>query len=159
MTTVTLTRPGASQPLLIAEGMIPASSLATLIILGDINDGGLKVNLLVDSDQKEQTPMVEFQMVSGVEAGQDLVEEFRLMYGKGGEEVRARYVLAEPAVPTFRLYNVQGQLQHEESAGVRGRGVHHYSLNPGQLEQGWYMLVMSNEEGEVMAREQIIINR
>ena len=155
-TTVTLTRPGESVPFLTVQGMIPADAFSTLVILGDVNNGGHSVSLLVDSRESAQMPMLEFQKVSSVTGVEGIVEDFRIYQDRNSASPRVQFSLSVPADISIRLFDVRGGLVRSDDLGFRGKGEHLYVPAVGDLASGFYIAVLISE-GKVLGRERLVV--
>ena len=155
-TTVTLTRPGESAPFLTAKGTIPPNSYGTIIVLGDVRDGGLRVNLLVDSRKSEQMPMTEFQITTGVESLRQLVQQFRLLRDQRSQSVRVSYTLLEPTPLAVQIHDLRGGLRYSQDLGLQHTGEHLHQIALNDLPSGYY-LVSIQSQGRVIGSEELMI--
>ncbi|MCB0711254.1 MAG: DUF4397 domain-containing protein [Ignavibacteriae bacterium] len=154
--TVTLTRPGAQAPFLTATGNIPADAFSTLIILGSIGDGNLSVNLLVDSDESEQAPMLKFEETSGVEWDQRIVNQFRIVESSTSETIRLQFGLQSASDISYRMYDALGKLVGSDNLGFRSSGEHSHVVDVQNVTSGLYLVTLSSG-GEVVATERVYI--
>ena len=159
LTTVRLTRLGESEPFITVQGMIPSNTFATLIIVGDIESSGLGVRLLVDSDNDEQKPMIAFESPSGVEWEREIITDLRVRHHSNADDISVRFSLLQPTVVKMELYGVAGEQVGSYHLGHREQGEYTRQFDVRSIPNGWYLMIMRNNEGRIIARERLSIRR
>ncbi|MCE2503807.1 MAG: DUF4397 domain-containing protein [Chlorobi bacterium] len=159
ITTVRLSRLGVSEPFLSVQGTVPSNASVTLIVLGDIESGGLEVNLLVDSDEKQQEPMTRFEPMSSVSWEREIVHEFNVLHGPDQDALLLKFALLKPTGVTVDLYDLNGKHIQRNDFGHFEQGEYVRQLDVRSILSGWHLIVMTNEKGRLIAREPLTIRR
>lgn len=157
LTTVRVTQVDSASPILVASGTIPAGAIGTLILNGTVEEGNLGVNLLLESDQAAQTPMILFQTMTGVGSRARIISRMEVVPNPASDRATLVYAIGRPATLSYMLYSVAGEKIADRELGPREAGEHRLRIDLDDLSAGSYVIVIRDDTGRTVGARQVVV--
>lgn len=156
MTTVRVTTADGTEQRLMAVGTILSGAIGTLVLTGSSEAGNLGVNLLLDSDNNAQMPMILFDVITSVREERKVLSAMEVVPNPVRDRMNVRFSVDRSTGVRCGLYDIAGRSLMEADLGRREAGEHSYPVELGNIPAGTYMVVLRDDAGRTLGVRRIV---
>lgn len=153
--TIRVTPNGETTPVFVATGSIPPNIIGTLILTGKFEDKSLGFNLLIDSENGAQEPMMLFDGMIGVENERSIVSRMDVLPNPVKDQMTLRFGTLQPTKLNYTLYTIEGKAVRHGNLGLLGTGDHRVRIEVEEVPSGSYFVVVYNEAGQSLGMQHV----
>lgn len=155
--TLTLFAAGSSTPILTVQGTLTEGDIVTAIITGSVTQGNLGVNLLIDSRDEEQKPMILLAPPASSVDADRAVAGFSIAPNPTRGPAQITYSLKNAASVRLSLYSQSGELVAISDLGSQEAGSYTTSLSTAVLPAGVYNAVLTGKDGSAIGTQKMVV--
>ncbi len=154
--TVKVFAAGSQTPLLSVQGALEADANVTAIINGLTILNNLGVNLLTDTKDDEQKPMILLSPTASVR-NWNALSAFAIAPNPSHGSTQISYTLPRPGTVRLAIYSQLGELVALSETGARDAGSYTMILSTAMLPAGVYNAVLSGNDGVAIGTEKLVV--